>query len=67
MRKRCPISTRPFWQALRNHKRKEKLRKKYLESRSPTINAASDAIVHDLFADCLEVSYYSKREVFDFE
>ena len=35
--------------------------------RIPTINSASDAIVHDLFADCLEVSYYSKRVVFDFE
>ncbi len=35
--------------------------------RIPTINPASDAIVHDLFSGCLEVLYYSKRVVFDFD
>ena len=35
--------------------------------RIPTINPASDAMVQDLFGKKLEVEYYSKRVVFDFE
>ena len=34
--------------------------------RIPTINPASDAMVHDLFSKCLTVEYNSKRVVFDF-
>ena len=66
---RCPISSRLFRQALQSHK-VSRISDNYEQDKTiriPTINSASDAIVHDLFADCLEVSYYSKRVVFDFE